>query len=71
VQAKEKEKEDLLLMLEYTPKQMLVYVVSLTSSCHGINGYSRSLLEKIRQFGNKSVIVPTFVFTNFATLKDR
>jgi hypothetical protein len=71
VQAKEKEKEDLLLMLEYTPKQMLVYVVSLTSSCHGINGYSRSLLENIRQFGNKSVIVPTFVFTNFATLKDR
>jgi hypothetical protein len=71
VEGKKKETKDLILMLEYTPKQMLVYVVSLTSSCHGVNGDSVALLKRVRQLDKKSVIVPTFVFTNFATLKEK
>jgi hypothetical protein len=71
VEAKRKEKDDLLLLLDFIPRQMLVYVVSLTNSCHGISGDAIHLLERMRQLENKSVVVPTFVFTNFETLKTK
>jgi hypothetical protein len=65
------ETNDVHLMLDYIPKQILVYVVSFTDFYYGVDGCSARLLQKMRHLENQSVIVPTFVFTNFATVKDR
>jgi hypothetical protein len=63
------EEDELVTMLEYFPRQMVVFVISLSDPTHGFDGYTQRLLRKVLAQGG--LIAPIFVFTHYHELKKK